>query len=210
LFARASVFAEGGDGASRGTLAAMDEMAVAEKLRFSDGYDLKSADLDEFFRRMQAACRAGRAALCLTAPEQAFYEDVFLPARGALGPRFVVLGWSFLSRLDHPHSARFTELLVGHEALHAQYFLQPAFRDAVDGYWRGLPDGERAAVRKALGDAGYDSSNDAVMRNEFQAYVLEPGAGRDSLASFVPAHRAALERLCALRGVRILRVRAGE
>lgn len=61
---------------------------------------------------------------------------------------------------------------IAHELYHARYFSDPAYRAAIAAFWNDrLSEAERRQIRTALG-ALYDSRNEDLMLNEFQAYVL--------------------------------------
>jgi hypothetical protein len=67
-------------------------------------------------------------------------------------------------------SARAT--ILHHELSHGAYFTNPAYAAYVDSFWTGLTAPERAAFRHFLGEEGYDTGNDDLMRNETQAYLV--------------------------------------
>lgn len=63
--------------------------------------------------------------------------------------------------------------VLTHELRHALYFLNDRYRGAVNQVWhRRLDRTDRQAIRRALTLADYDPSDETLMRNEFQAYVL--------------------------------------
>lgn len=63
--------------------------------------------------------------------------------------------------------------LFVHEGYHGLYFTTPAFREGVRTIWDGLSEGARAAFRAYLARSKYDPSDEGLMINEFQAYVLQ-------------------------------------
>ncbi len=64
-------------------------------------------------------------------------------------------------------------VLFVHEAFHGLYYTSDRFRDGVKQAWDGLGDDARAAFRAFLAMSRYDPENEALMINEFQAYVLQ-------------------------------------
>ena len=161
------------------------------------GFDLRKdhpdpaqPDLLRYYAELDRACAAD-AALCADAPERAMRA---LLERAWTGkPGFVLVTFA------HEGSIPDDEV-VSHEILHAQYFTTPAYRGAIDAYWRGLTDLQRAVIRASLSGL-YNASDEELMQNEFQAYVLMSGAERARLARFVGAHRAPMLALLAARGV---------
>jgi hypothetical protein len=73
-------------------------------------------------------------------------------------------------------SARAT--ILHHELSHGAYFTDAAYAAYVATFWRGLTEPERAAFRHFLGNEGYDTNNDDLMRNESQAYLAFTGDHR--------------------------------
>lgn len=67
-------------------------------------------------------------------------------------------------------------VLFTHEAFHGLYYTSPQFRAGVAAAWDRLSDGARKAFRSFLALSQYDPGNEALMINEFQAYVLQRSA----------------------------------
>jgi hypothetical protein len=160
-----------------------------------DHPDPARPDLLHFYAALDRACVAN-AALCPDAPERAM--RALLERAWAGKPRFVLLTFSHAGGIPDDE-------VVSHEILHAQYFTMPAYRQAIDAYWRGLSEAQRAAVRAVLA-GGYDTSNEELMANEFQAYVLMSGAERSHLRELLAEHRAPLLQLLAARGAQPIAV----
>jgi|GEM_PF-3560417 len=199
IFGRASVYAEGGFGRPRGSFPADSDADVRKLNLLVEGQDLKSEDLTAFFDGMRARCARGERSRCLNRAESLFYETVFRPA-AAKYPRFVFL--SFASQSFDSYQSN-----LGHELLHAQYMLRPEFKETIDAFWDALPEPDKAGVRKILDQNAYDPHDEYLMRNEFQAYVLEPESDEDLLKEFVPKYAPALTRALAARGLSPIRVR---
>jgi len=189
-FGRASIFAEGGYVLSKGAIAKHDDPDMLKLNLTTDGHDLKSSDLNTFFGKIHAACAAGNAALCPNPAEEQLYRNVLTPMAKKY-KRFVVIGFSYQSFGDYQGD-------VGHEIMHAQYFMDPRYHDAVTRFWRADVSGEqKRRIREALQAEAYDSHDENLMINEFQAFVLEPGGDEDFLKAFVPPYREKL--IAALR-----------
>lgn len=65
------------------------------------------------------------------------------------------------------------ELLITHEAFHGVFYEENAFRDGVQEVWQGLNDAERDYWRGLLGYMTYDPTDEYLMVNEFQAYLMQ-------------------------------------
>lgn len=76
-----------------------------------------------------------------------------------------------ISRESHPELRR---LLLSHEAMHGVYYVEPAFREAVERYWHEtLSDSERNYWRSFFSWMSYSPEDEYLMINEFQAYLLQ-------------------------------------
>jgi hypothetical protein len=199
ILGRASVYAEGGFSVPRGTFAKDTDPDVRKLNVLIEGQDLKSEDLLPYFATVRARCAAGEKALCLNPSESQFYERVFAPI-AARYKKFVILGVAAQSFDSYQSN-------LGHEVIHAQYMLQPHFKDEIDRFWAALPDADKAAIRKILAANAYDPHDEFLMINEFQAYLLEPEADDDLLRDFVPKYRAAATQALARAGLSPLQVR---
>jgi len=73
-----------------------------------------------------------------------------------------------------PHvDAAMRGVILRHELGHGQFFTLPFFAAHVMRVWeRGFSEGERAAVRRFLGEDGYDTGQEEMMANEAMAYLL--------------------------------------
>ncbi|NNM67738.1 MAG: hypothetical protein HKM06_07000 [Spirochaetales bacterium] len=63
--------------------------------------------------------------------------------------------------------------LLTHEAFHGLYYTSSAYRSYARKIWNGLSEQAQDAFREFLSLAGYDSSWEELMLNEFQAYSLQ-------------------------------------
>jgi hypothetical protein len=66
--------------------------------------------------------------------------------------------------------------LFTHEAFHGLYYTSTEFRSGVAAVWQGLSTGAQEAFRSYLAVSDYDPTFEALMVNEFQAYVLQRSA----------------------------------
>jgi hypothetical protein len=178
LFGRASIFAEGGYELGRGSLANESHPDMAKLNLTTQGHDLKSSDLLTFFKMSETSWNPY---------EKKFHDNVLLKLKKRHG-KFVVLGFSYQA-FDSYQS------IVGHEVMHAQYLLQPQYAKTVANFWGTLSADERSAIRSALKEEAYDPADEELMKNEFQAFVLEPDAETDRLAKFAQRYRVRLMNL---------------
>jgi hypothetical protein len=128
--------------------------------RFVDGMDLRWQDLKAYYEAATAACPVDRTA-CLNRYEEQIFEKLLFPLARER-PELVLLGAGYGRRW-----------IISHEILHAQYFLIAKYRAIVDCYFdRVLSRAARSEVGADLKSA-YDVTNDFLVRNEFQAYLLQ-------------------------------------
>ena len=65
------------------------------------------------------------------------------------------------------------EAMLHHELSHGIFFSNPAYADYVRKFWKTvLTEQERASVRSFLGSQDYDTTDEDLMLNEMQAYVM--------------------------------------
>lgn len=63
--------------------------------------------------------------------------------------------------------------ILRHELSHGEFFSDPAYADYVRRFWQtDLTEAERAGVRRFLGSQEYDTTDDELMLNEMQAYLM--------------------------------------
>ncbi len=63
--------------------------------------------------------------------------------------------------------------ILRHELSHGEFFSDPAYADYVRRFWQtDLTEAERANVRRFLGSQEYDTSDEELMLNEMQAYLM--------------------------------------
>jgi len=193
--ARASFYSEGGGGVTAGTLIRFSSPTYQRSLEYIAGHDIPSPALLEFYAKANEACaqKPNDADICPSQSEKDVFENFILPVAKQEGHDFVVITTSLDPKMSYIE-------IASHEILHAQYFLEPVYRNTVDHYWHDvLTENQRQDVRTRLYD--YDTNNDFVMRNEFQAYLLMAGATQAQLGDLVPELRPPLEKLLTENGV---------
>jgi hypothetical protein len=133
---------------------------------FYYGHDYRAADLARFF------ATAATEATVLDPDEIAL--SAFLATDGMLQPGAVgaVISVPPLS-VQPPVDAGARATILRHEISHGVYFTDPAYRAYTTRFWaEAMTEAERAAFRKMLAGEGYDTSNEDLMRNEMQAYLV--------------------------------------
>jgi len=128
------------------------------------GHDYRAADLARFFRLAESQ------GMPLN-PYETWLRDLLNREGwlqdGAVGALISIPGLT----ADIDAAAR--TAILRHELSHAVYFTDPAYVALTRHLWNDLlTDNERAAIRKFLGDDGYDVKNEDLMANEGQAYLI--------------------------------------
>lgn len=105
------------------------------------------------------------------------------------GDRFYVIAMSVQNSITS--SAPVALGTLSHEIYHALYYTQPAYYATVQHFFHQVITNEerefvRTTLRKWYGD------NEEVIIDEFQAYLLEPGAENSYLGPLVPTRKAQL------------------
>ena len=177
---RASVFVEGLFDIKTGTLIKTTHPLVSKK-RLLLGHDLQKKDLKTFLKVVNEKCPEDRS-YCLNGAESALFTKLkpFLDSDSD----FVLIATFIRPFL-------FYKRTINHEFLHAQYFLNLEYRRIVDKYWEGLNIEEKKIFKKGF-PIPYDESNDFLIKNEFQAYLLSGGYLQSS-SEFFLAHKTALK-----------------
>ena len=75
--------------------------------------------------------------------------------------------------ISRESSSMLRERFLIHEASHGLYFTSSDYRDFSARMWKGLSDEDRKMWRFFLGWYGYDPSDEDLMINEFQAYLVQ-------------------------------------
>ncbi|ANM31405.1 hypothetical protein ABI59_20250 [Acidobacteria bacterium Mor1] len=190
---RASAYVEGLDGNPQGTILDPAGPAVARIAAATAGHDLKRADLLRFYEDLRGRCES-EPAFCPTPHERALFEGFILPLAADESP-FVIIAYPVVVE----RAGQSWHWIVSHEVLHAQYFMQPEYRETVDEFWRyKVEDSDKAFVKRFLGQT-YDVSDELLLINEFQAYTLQAGNENNKIP-FIYRYRKKIEAALAALG----------
>ena len=174
---RATIFTEGGIGNHRQhEVVDTTDPVLKDHADVIGGHDIKSSELNAFYQAAREQCQRGHAAACLTPAEQAFYDTIKVQLQKEV---LVLIAFSIQSEQAS------AKALVSHEYLHARYFLDHHYRQQVQDVWQKLPQKTRLAITKNLIALGYNATDDALIQNEFQAYILMSDAESSQLAAWV-------------------------
>ncbi len=183
IFGRMSIFSEGGYVVPKGTLVSFGNHDLINLNKITQGNDLTSSKIMEFYNALKQHCQSPECKLSLT--EQRFFKNVISPLKKRYSD-FIILGFSHQSFDSY-------QINVGHEMMHAQYFTVKAYRDTIEVFWQNkVSEDQKKKIRNALAEEGYDPNDELLMKNEFQAFILEPGAETSRLKDFVPIYRKLL------------------
>ncbi len=183
---RATCYIEGAFcNSSKGTLLSTKDMNFLASVRQTLGHDLRGPALLSFYETLKRNCRErSDDGFCPTPQESELFENIIIPGVNR-SKDFIVVVAAHLGRGNFIGT-------FSHEILHAQYFNDPTYQKAIDMFWtKELSEKEKVIIREALRVA-YDSSDELLMKNEFQAYILEAGADRALLSKLVPRFRSRL------------------
>jgi hypothetical protein len=186
--ARAQIYAEGagaqltGRALAKHTLLLNESSEVNTFAQVYNGADIDSKDLLTFYAAVNAACAAAPGTrVCLSSAEKDFYTNIVQPTSFLKSKKDFVVISIVVGDYD----------VGSHELLHAQYFLNPTYRKTVDDLWSLLSESSRTEIRAALA-SNYDKSDETLMKNEFQAYVLQTGGEYAALKQFVARYHDVL------------------
>lgn len=185
---RPTIYAEGGIGNhKKAELVSTKDPYIQAHLDVIGGHDLTSEDLFHFYSKAKQRCSTGKKDYCLTKREHYFYRQIIQPLEKR-GKSFVLISFSVQSNST-------PEQVVSHEFIHALYFLNPRYRDSIRAFWQlQMTQVQRDAIKSKLNDLGYNAADEALMENEFQAYMLMQHAEKSSLDEFVPQYREKLKQ----------------
>ncbi len=133
---------------------------------YNYGHDYRAADLARFFDT------AARERVTLRPDEQHLRQ--LLAQQAMLAPGAVGAVISIPPETTNPPvgpAARAT--ILRHELSHAAYFTDPAYTAYARVFWETvLSEEQRAGFRRFLAGEGYDGTNEDLMLNETQAYLV--------------------------------------
>lgn len=175
-FGRASLFSEGSAGVEKGQvfeLASKEVFAAKEVL----GHNIPSDELKGFWNALAKSCAPSQS--CTFPEEVELFEKVLNPM-SFKSPQFIAITYALNAEWS---------IALSHELKHAQYFLNPKYREITDRFWNEtVSEVDRERIRTLLGQS-YNRNDEAVLRNEFQAFLLEMRASENTLKDFVPLYR---------------------
>lgn len=143
-----------------------------EQLRPYHGYNAHNYNGDGLSRFFNAADRAGfelNAEEALLRQIAVAHRIIEPTAQGYVAGAGGILGISQESNLF----PTLRELLIAHEAYHGVYYMEPGFVAAVDRLWESLDEAEQQFWYLLLSGYQYDITDDYLVRNEVQAYLLQ-------------------------------------
>lgn len=207
IFSRISLYSEGLVDVPAGTIAGHfdpvtrpnESVAIRVSHALVKGWNLPGRRMQEFFQKTLALCAEGKTEYCLDAYEQEFYDSIYKPHLEKLD-NFYFIAYSVWSVGPNV-------VVAGHEILHAQFTLNEAYRAIVYDFWENkVTPEDKTKILAALAATGYSldptqPETERILRDEFQAYMLQPLPETKCLAAFVPFYRKRLIQALARRGV---------
>ncbi|MCB0369117.1 MAG: hypothetical protein KDD45_06595, partial [Bdellovibrionales bacterium] len=122
--------------------------------------------------------------ICLNSAEKELFEKLILP-KSKENKKIVIIAYALYGRMDPIK-------IISHEVMHAQYFTSLIYKSIVDSFWQTeVSKEDKLKIKKILGRY-YDSSNELLVKNEFQAYILMSGAESGLLSAFLDEYRKPL------------------
>jgi hypothetical protein len=161
------------------------------------GHDLTVQDLARYWAEVQrhpepSAKDFSSADLALLGQEREFFKSVVLPLIQQ-EPNGVLIA---IPATDGTRGA-----LLSHEVLHAQWFEDAKYAAVARNFWDNrVRPLDKKYIRSVLA-GNYDSNDDSLMANEFQAYMLQREAHRFELVEWVDRYRPALRKALQAAGV---------
>ncbi|MFT9257679.1 MAG: hypothetical protein ABF535_06345 [Acetobacter sp.] len=150
------------------------------------GHDYQAGDLRRFF------AQAARQSIALT-PQELWLHAVLArmgwlqsDANGAL---------ITISASGDGLDASMRAITLRHEIAHGAFYTVPAYRAYTRRFWQALAPSERAGFITFLGQQGYDTTSEALMYNEMQAYLAFTADTRFFNAQAVNLSDARLEAM---------------
>lgn len=126
------------------------------------GHDYQAQDLRRFF------VQAARQSVPLN-PQEIWLHNT-LAHMGWLQPN-ATGALITLSASGEALEGAMRAVILRHEIAHGAFYTKPAYRAYTQHFWQALPASERAGFTAFLGQQGYDTTQEALMFNEMQAYL---------------------------------------
>lgn len=181
-FTRMGIFWGSGKDFPPGTFLSNENSVLKRLEETIAGHNLPGGVISNYF----VAADHQSPADCLNVEERGF-EKGFIesPEISALAGRYYLIAFSANSVLDY-------RVVVNHEIHHAQYYLHPELKAAINDFWKNqVTEEDKGVIREMLGTV-YNEQNEDLMIDEFQAYILQEDAEHAMLAHFVESYRARL------------------
>ncbi|WP_163836271.1 hypothetical protein [Spartinivicinus ruber] len=193
-FTRIGIFMGAGKGMKRGTLLKEDDWKLKNYKKIVAGHNMPGKTIIEFYNQVKES-----SSIKLNQKEQAFKEAfIDTPSIQVKKENFYVIGLSV-------QSTKSQASVASHEIFHAQYLLTPNYKKVVDDFWHNqITEIDKKKIKTILGKAY--NTEDYIIIDEFQAYLIQDNAEKDFLGEFVNKYRKALISALAKAGVDIVRV----
>ena len=152
-----------------GTLLSDDEL---EGRHGWNAHDYRAEDLARFFSRAEGEefpLSEGELRL----KEILIANGVISPGDGAYRP-----GVGAIISITRESDDYLRDLFLTHEGFHALFFVDPGFRARSETLWSRFSEVERSFWRTFLSWKGYDPSNQYLVENELQAYLMQQSVER--------------------------------
>lgn len=183
---RASAFIEGDREIAQGTILGQSSDHLARYNEETGGLDLLAKDIARFVTQVELACKDDQDK-CLSEDESDFVHLFFDSHLKSEAHIFISLSLDSTALIEN----------LGHELLHAQFFLNPIFYDVVEDFWlHQFSSTDREGVSWFLSQY-YDLSNHYLLINELQAYLLMMPRKRPELEDY--RRRFTLKLISALK-----------
>jgi hypothetical protein len=99
------------------------------------------------------------------------------------------------TRADETVDARRREAILRHELSHGEFFTNAAYRKHCWSFWQGLSDEDRKLFRAFLVKQDYDPTNEELMVNETQAFLMHTPDPRAFDAAMLGTSQARVDAL---------------
>jgi hypothetical protein len=194
VFTRMGIFMGAGRGVKEGTLLKHGDHVLTNYKKLVAGHNLPGPVVSRFY---SALAKETDPQLAPNPFESAFQEKFLkYPEVAAHGKRFYVIGISIQNMKTY-------QCIVTHEIFHAKYFLDAAYQEVVNRFWQdSVAAADRARITETIGQA-YNTDQEALVIDEFQAYLLQAGASHDRMKHFVDRYQTPLAKEIAARGIKL-------
>lgn len=183
IFTRMGFFWGSAKGMSAGTLISNSNPLLNKYNQIVTGHNLPGNVILNFLR---SAEQSPDSDIKLNPFEQEFAKSfISQPQIQKLEGQFYLIALSS----EEPEDFGIT---LSHEIHHARYYLQTSYRTAIDAFWKLLVlEKDKSNIRKALGEY-YNAENEALIIDEFQAYILGSDDANNPLKPYVERYRTIL------------------